>query len=108
MSGKFLNGERLSARLPEGASVFACEFSEPGNSANQAKPSSAPKGAVRPERLVIFTRMRENGGSNMPVALPEPDGGREGIPPWLCPHCKKLKRAQDYGWKARIDDGHGK
>jgi len=27
MSGNFLNGERLSARLPEGASVFACEFS---------------------------------------------------------------------------------
>ena len=27
----------------------------------------------------------------MPVALPEPDGEREGIPLWLCPNCSKYK-----------------
>jgi len=27
----------------------------------------------------------------MPVALPEPDGEREGIPLWLCPNCDKFK-----------------
>src|SRR5438094_6819483 len=69
--------------------------------ANQAKPSSAPKGSVRPE--LLFTTMRENGGSNMPVALPEPDGEREGIPLWLCPNCDQLKPLQDYGWKKRND-----
>src|SRR6266566_10035172 len=65
------------------------------------KPSSAPKGSVRAE--LLFTTMRENGGSNMPVALPEPDGEREGIPLWLCPNCDQLKPLQDYGWKKRND-----
>ena len=64
--------------------------------------SSRPyKGSVRPE--LLFTTMRENGGSNMPVALPEPDGEREGIPLWLCPNCDQLKPLQDYGWKKRND-----
>ncbi len=35
----------------------------------------------------------------MPVALPEPDGEREGIPLWLCPNCDQLKPLQDYGCK---------
>src|SRR5207253_1744701 len=52
---------------------------------------------------LLFTTMRENGGSNMPVALPEPDGEREGIPLWLCPNCDQLKPLQDYGWKKRND-----
>jgi hypothetical protein len=41
--------------------------------------------------------------SNMPVALPEPDGEREGIPLWLCPNCDQLKPLEDYGWKKRND-----
>jgi hypothetical protein len=28
----------------------------------------------------------------MPVALPEPDGEREGIPLWLCPNCDRSSR----------------
>jgi hypothetical protein len=47
--------------------------------------------------------MRENGGSSMPVAIPEPDGEREGIPLWLCPSCSKYKPLEDYGWKMRKD-----
>lgn len=43
------------------------------------------------------------GGPNMPVALPEPDGEREGIPLWLCPNCDQFKPLQDYGWKKRDD-----
>ena len=39
----------------------------------------------------------------MPVALPEPDGEREGIPLWLCPNCDKFKPLQDYGWNVRKD-----
>jgi hypothetical protein len=47
--------------------------------------------------------IRENGGSHMPVALPEPDGEREGIPLWLCPNCDQFKPLQDYGWNMRED-----
>ena len=47
--------------------------------------------------------IRENGGSHMPVALPEPDGEREGIPLWLCPNCDQFKPLQDYGWNMRKD-----
>jgi hypothetical protein len=39
----------------------------------------------------------------MPVALPEPDGEREGVPLWLCPNCSKYKPLEDYGWKKRDD-----
>jgi hypothetical protein len=46
---------------------------------------------------------RENGGSNMPVAIPEPDGEREGIPLWLCPNCSQFKPLEAYGWKKRND-----
>ena len=42
-------------------------------------------------------------GFNMPVALPEPDGEREGIPLWLCPNCQRFKPLEDYGWKKRND-----
>ena len=47
--------------------------------------------------------IRENGGPHMPVALPEPDGEREGIPLWLCPNCSKYKPLEDYGWRKRDD-----
>jgi hypothetical protein len=53
--------------------------------------------------LSYYLQRCENGGSNMPVALPEPDGEREGIPLWLCPNCDQLKPLQDYGWKKRND-----
>jgi hypothetical protein len=39
----------------------------------------------------------------MPVALPEPDGEREGIPLWQCPNCQLFKPLEDYGWKKRKD-----
>ena len=39
----------------------------------------------------------------MPVALPEPDGEREGIPLWLCPGCAKYKSVEDCGWPKRND-----
>jgi hypothetical protein len=41
--------------------------------------------------------------AHMPVALPEPDGEREGIPLWLCPNCDKFKPLEDYGWRMRKD-----
>jgi len=37
----------------------------------------------------------------MPVALPEPDGERDGIPLWLCPNCNEYKLLQEYSWKKR-------
>jgi hypothetical protein len=42
-------------------------------------------------------------GSNMPVALPEPDGERDGVPLWLCPNCNEYKPLQEYSWKKRTD-----
>ena len=39
----------------------------------------------------------------MPVALPEPDGERDGIPLWLCPNCDKYKPLEEYGWNKRTD-----
>jgi hypothetical protein len=39
----------------------------------------------------------------MPVALPEPDGERDGIPLWLCPNCDLLKPLEEYSWKKRRD-----
>ena len=56
--------------------------------------------AVRPGLLL---QRLEDGGSNMPVALPEPDGEREGIPLWQCPNCDKFKPLEDYGWRMRKD-----
>jgi hypothetical protein len=44
-----------------------------------------------------------SGGSNMPVALPEPDGERDGIPLWLCPNCDKFKPLEEFGRKKRND-----
>jgi hypothetical protein len=40
---------------------------------------------------------------NMPVALPEPDGERDGVPLWLCPNCNEYKPLQEYSWKKRTD-----
>jgi hypothetical protein len=54
-------------------------------------------------KLRLANDSRENGGSHMPVALPDPDGEREGIPLWLCPNCDKFKPLQDYGWVMRTD-----
>jgi len=72
--------------------------------------SLTPRCDLRPgtcrARLLQITDLRmirENGGSHMPVALPEPDGEREGIPLWLCPNCDKFKPLQDYGWNMRKD-----
>lgn len=48
-------------------------------------------------------RIRQNGGFDMPVALPEPDGERDGVPLWLCPNCSKYKPLQEYGWRKRDD-----
>jgi len=39
----------------------------------------------------------------MPVALPETDGEREGIPLWICHNCDKFKPLEDYGWRMRKD-----
>ena len=39
----------------------------------------------------------------MQVALPEPDGERDGVPLWLCPNCDKFKPLEEYGWKKRDD-----
>jgi hypothetical protein len=41
--------------------------------------------------------------ASMPVALPEPDGEREGIPLWLCPNCDQFKPLEAYGWNMRKD-----
>jgi len=45
---------------------------------------------------------------NMPVALSEPDGERDGVPLWLCPNCNEYKPLQEYSWKKRKDIIPGK
>jgi hypothetical protein len=53
-------------------------------------------------KTIIYNRF-ERMEVPMPVALPEPDGEREGIPLWLCPNCDKFKPLEDYGWNMRKD-----
>ena len=44
----------------------------------------------------------------MVVALPDPDGERDGVPLWLCPNCNNYKPLQDYDWRMRKDIIPGK
>jgi hypothetical protein len=43
----------------------------------------------------------------MPVTLPEPDdvdnGPHGATPLWRCPHCKKTKPIEEFGWRSRND-----
>src|SRR5215475_14790458 len=80
--------------------VFGLRPPAESDSALRQTAVNVPRAAATNYRLANDSREWR---SHMPVALPEPDGEREGIPLWLCPNCDKFKPLQDYGWNVRTD-----